>query len=78
MKKQELIHLHGLLSEVHTQMETWEDEELDISEYEAMGVRPTSIHRSTTDHKAAVFEIAEGITTAMEETETNRVAPKAD
>jgi hypothetical protein len=78
MKKQELIHLHGLLSEVHTQMEAWEDEELDISEYEAMGVRPTSIHRSKTDHKAAVFEIAEGITTAMEEAETDRVAPKAD
>lgn len=78
MKKQELIHLHGLLSEVHTQMEAWEDEKLDISEYEAMGVRPTSIHRSKTDHKAAVFEIAEGITTAMEQAETDRVAPKAD
>jgi hypothetical protein len=78
MKKQELIHLHGLLSEVHTQMESWENETLDISEYEAMGVRPTSIHRSKTDHKAAVFEIAEGLTTAMEETTTDRVAPKAD
>ncbi len=80
MKKQELIHLHGLLSEVHTQMETWEDEKLDLSEYETMGVRPTSIHRSKTDHKAAVFEIAKGITTAMKETEaeTDRVAPKAD
>ena len=78
MKKQELIHLHRLLSEVHTQMEAWEDEELDISEYEAMGVRPTSIHRSKTDHKAAVFEIAAGITTAMQEAETGRVAPKAD
>ena len=78
MKKQELIHLHGLLSEVHSQMESWEGDELDISEYEAMGVRPTSIHRSKTDHKAAVFEIAAGITTAMQEAETGRVAPKAD
>ena len=78
MKKQELIHLHGLLSEVHSQMESWEDDELDISEYEAMGVRPTSIHRSKTDHKAAVFEIAKGITTAVEQTKTDRVAPKAD
>jgi hypothetical protein len=78
MKKQELIHLHGLLSEVHSQMESWEGDELDISEYEAMGVRPTSIHRSKTDHKAAVFEIAKGITTAVEATETDRVAPKAD
>ncbi|WP_372910746.1 UPF0058 family protein [Salinigranum sp.] len=80
MKKQELIHLHGLLSEVHTQMEAWEDEELDLSAYETMGVRPTSIHRSKTDHKAAVFEIAEGITTAMQEAEAeaDHVAPKAD
>jgi hypothetical protein len=78
MKKQELIHLHGLLSEVHSQMESWEGDELDISEYEAMGVRPTSIHRSKTDHKAAVFEIAKGITTAVEQTKTDRVAPKAD
>jgi hypothetical protein len=78
MKKQELIHLHGLLSEVHTQMETWEDDDVDISEYESMGVRPTSIHRSKTDHKAAVFKMANGITAAMEETETERVAPKAD
>jgi hypothetical protein len=59
-------------------MESWEDDELDISEYEAMGVRPTSIHRSKTDHKAAVFEIAKGITTAVEQTKTDRVAPKAD
>jgi hypothetical protein len=78
MKKQELIHLHGLLSEVRTQMEAWESTELDVSEYETMGVRPTSIHRSKTDHKAAVFEIANGITTAMEGAEPDRVAPKAD
>jgi hypothetical protein len=78
MKKQELIHLHGLLSEVHSQMESWEGEEFDISAYESMGVRPTSIHRSKTDHKAAVFEIANGITNAVERTATDRVAPKAD
>jgi hypothetical protein len=78
MKKQELIHLHGLLSEVRTQLETWESTEVEASEYESMGVRPTSIHRSKTDHKAAVFEIANGITTAMEETEAEHVAPKAD
>jgi hypothetical protein len=78
MKKQELIHLHGLLSEVHAQMEAWEGTELDVSEYESMGVRPTSIHRSKTDHKAAVFEISNGITAAMDEVEADRVAPKAD
>jgi hypothetical protein len=78
MKKQELIHLHGLLSEVRTQIEVWDDSELEMSGYESMGVRPTSIHRSKTDHKAAVFEIANGITSAVEENETERVAPKAD
>ena len=78
MKKQELIHLHGLLSEVRTQIEVWDDSELEMSGYESMGVRPTSIHRSKTDHKAAVFEIANGITSAVEESEPEPVAPKAD
>jgi hypothetical protein len=79
MKKQELIHLHGLLSEVRTQYEHW-GEEVDLEAYNDLGVKPTSIHKSKTDHKAAVFKLAEGITGASPEknTETEPVAPKAD
>lgn len=77
MKKQELIHLHGLLAEVRKQCEAWEGE-FDLDEYENLGVKPTSIHRSKTDHKDAVFKLAEGITGSMAEAETETVAPHAD
>ncbi|MFB6305364.1 MAG: UPF0058 family protein [Haloferacaceae archaeon] len=78
MKKQELIHLHGLLAEVREQCESWEDESFDLEAYREHGVRPTSIHKSKTDHKTAVFELAKGITTGMETPEREPVAPKAD
>jgi hypothetical protein len=78
MKKQELIHLHGLLAEVHEQCEMWEGEELDLTAYDELGVRPTSIHKSKTDHKAAVFKLATGITSSLEAPEQERVAPRAD
>ncbi|MFB6218940.1 MAG: UPF0058 family protein [Halobacteriaceae archaeon] len=68
MKKQELIHLHGLLAEVGDFYEAQTGCELDLAEYESMGVRPTSIHRSKTDHKAAVFALSDGITDEMAET----------
>jgi hypothetical protein len=82
MKKQELIHLHGLLAEVHEQCEAWEQDEIDLDRYEELGVRPTSIHKSKTDHKTAVFALAKGITggvaEAEAEAEPDRVAPTAD
>ncbi|UIO98683.1 UPF0058 family protein [Halobaculum sp. CBA1158] len=78
MKKQELIHLHGLLSEVRSEFES-DGADLDLSEYEDLGVKPTSIHRSKTDHKAAVFKLASGITSSTSEEATSEpVAPTAD
>lgn len=70
MKKQELIHLHGLLAEVSNDFEAYDESELALEEYEELGVRPTSIHKSKTDHKAAVFALARGITTGMHDTDT--------
>ncbi len=61
MKKQELIHLHGLLAEVSNHYEQ-NIGSLDLSEYESFGARPTSIHKSKTEHKEAVFALASGIT----------------
>ncbi len=78
MKKQELIHLHGLLAEVSSQCASWSDCDISLEEYEALGVRPTSIHKSKTDHKAAVFALAGGITTPMREAEAEAVAATAD
>ncbi|WP_348610157.1 UPF0058 family protein [Halobaculum rarum] len=77
MKKQELIHLHGLLSEVRSEYEEWSTD-IDLTEYKELGVKPTSIHRSKTDHKAAVFKLASGITSSAEEETTETVAPRAD
>ena len=79
MKKQELIHLHGLLAEVHGHYEKATGAELEHDEYEALGVRPTSIHKSKTDHKAAVFALADGLTTEMSAEESERkVSATAD
>lgn len=80
MKKQELIHLHGLLAEVRNQCEEWDGEEaLDLAEYRQMGVQPTSIHRSKTDHKAAVFKLAKGITSSLDAEQADEpIAAAAD
>ena len=79
MKKQELIHLHGLLAEVGNFYEESESDTIPLGKYEELGVRPTSIHKSKTDHKAAVFALAGGITTALSESEeTETVAAQAD
>jgi hypothetical protein len=79
MKKQELIHLHGLLAEVSSHFEARHETELSLDEYESLGVRPTSIHKSKTEHKEAVFSLAGGITGAVtDEAETEQVPAAAD
>lgn len=79
MKKQELIHLHGLLAEVSNHFEGRHDTTLDLSKYESKGVRPTSIHKSKTEHKDAVFALAGGITDAMAgDVESEKVPASAD
>ncbi|WP_458210664.1 UPF0058 family protein [Haladaptatus sp. NG-SE-30] len=65
MKKQELIHLHGLLAEVRNRYERRSSDPVNCADYEATGVRPTSIHRSKTDHRDAVFKLAGSLTDAM-------------
>jgi hypothetical protein len=78
MKKQELIHLHGLLAEVRNHYEELAGTTVEHSEYTALGVRPTSIHKSKTDHKAAVFALADGITNEMTEETKEPVSAAAD
>lgn len=77
MKKQELIHLHGLLAEVQHHYEETTGEDVEHDQYVSLGVRPTSIHKSKTDHKDAVFALARGITSTMSE-DTERVSAAAD
>ncbi|EFW91205.1 putative metal-binding protein conserved in archaea [Haladaptatus paucihalophilus DX253] len=78
MKKQELIHLHGLLSEVRNRFETQTDSTFDLSAYDEQTTRPTSIHHSKNDHREAVLKLANDLTTSMMSEETETVAPHAD
>lgn len=78
MKKQELIHLHGLLAQVQNHYEADSGSEVEHDEYAELGVKPTSIHKSKTDHKAAVFAIAKGITSEMTAEEKEPVSAAAD
>ncbi|MFQ3319981.1 MAG: hypothetical protein ACI80F_002055 [Natronomonas sp.] len=78
MKKQELIHLHGLLAEVCNHYEQMADCDVEHTKYTELGVRPTSIHKSKTDHKAAVFALAGGLTDEMESEVETPVSAAAD
>ena len=79
MKKQELIHLHGLLAQVQNHYEEQTGNAVERDQYVRLGVQPTSIHKSKTDHKDAVFALAGGITEHMTEAEaTETVAATAD
>ena len=78
MKKQELIHLHGLLAEVSVHCRATDGLHVDLDDYHELGIRPTSIHQSKTDHKRAVFALAEGITASMAEVEREAVPAAAD
>jgi len=78
MKKQELIHLHGLLAQVQNHYEAESGSEVEHDEYVKLGVKPTSIHKSKTDHKAAVFAIADGITSAMTDDQKEPISAAAD
>jgi hypothetical protein len=78
MKKQELIHLHGLLAQVQNHYEETEGTTVEHDEYATLGVKPTSIHKSKTDHKNAVFALAKGITGDMQVGAKDPVSATAD
>ncbi|PSP28739.1 metal-binding protein [Halobacteriales archaeon QH_2_65_14] len=78
MKKQELIHLHGLLAQVQNHYEEQTGQDVEHDRYTTLGVQPTSIHKSKTEHKEAVFALARGITSEMTAEETEPVSAAAD
>jgi hypothetical protein len=55
-----------------------DDVTIDLEEYHELGVKPTSIHKSKTDHKDAVFAIASGITSRFDPEEREVASPRAD
>ncbi|MFC6862606.1 UPF0058 family protein [Halomicroarcula sp. GCM10025817] len=78
MRKQELIHLHSLLAQVQNHYEADTGSEVAQEEYTALGVKPTSIHKSKTDHKDAVFALADGLTDDMLERSDEPLTLTAD
>jgi hypothetical protein len=80
MKKQELIHLHGLLEEVAEFCAEQSGATVDRERYQALGTRPTSIHRSKGDHKDAVFALSEAVVGELdgESVEAETVSAGAD
>lgn len=71
--KQEYIHLHDLLAEIGNYVEQELDtpyEELEEVEkyqlYEELGIKPTAIHKNKSDHKEALFLLADSITDFLE------------
>lgn len=66
MRKQELIHLHGLFAEVALYFETQEGASFDLGKYRSLNVNPRSLHHSKCDHRDAVFALADSIEGEME------------
>jgi hypothetical protein len=67
MRKQELIHLHGLFVEIRRHCEREEDVSLVLSEYESMDVDTSSIHRQKSEHRRAVLALSEAIAAELGE-----------
>lgn len=58
MRKQELLHVHGLLAQVRRFRGERLDEEIDAPGYEKLQLRPNAVHVSKQRHETAVFALA--------------------
>lgn len=65
MRKQELVYVHGLLAELREFYEQSSGQPIPAPEYDAMDVKPTSIHRGKPQHEAAVFALASAMAEEM-------------
>ncbi len=71
MRKQELIHLHGLLLEVQEHC----TQEADFSEYESLGIEASSIYRHKDEHREAVLALIGAITDDLQHEGTTVASP---
>lgn len=77
MRKQALIHYHGLVDEIATFC-IEEGIELDLEEYRSVGTRPTSIHHAKGDHRDALFALTNSVNEALADERTEAVPASAD
>jgi hypothetical protein len=67
--KNELIQLHTLLAQIKHHMEGEEPDAPTFEEYEDVGVEPTHVHRSKSDHKKAIFTLGKELASSLSEDE---------
>jgi len=73
MRKQELVHLHALCAQVREHVEQRHRTERDLFVgYEDLGVGPNAVYRSKDNHRRAVFRLADGVTTVLEQEHRRR------
>ncbi len=66
MRKQELIHLHGLLATVREFCEEDLGRTVEREHYSELPIQPTSIHKSKADHQEAVAALADDIVDGLD------------
>jgi hypothetical protein len=66
--KNELIQLHTLLAQIKHHMEG-EEQAPAFDEYEDVGVEPTPVHRSKSDHKKAIFTLGKELASSLSDEE---------
>ncbi len=64
MHKNELIQLHTLLCQIKHHFED-QSESLRFEDYESVGVQPTHVHRSKSDHKKAIFVLGKELASKL-------------
>lgn len=67
IRKQESVHLHALLVETAEYLQADERTAgVDLAEYEALAIGPSSIHRSKSDHTEAILVLAAAIERSLD------------
>lgn len=72
MRKDELIHIHALFLEVRQSLGENEERPIEMhSAYDALDVRPTSIHKSKENHRKAISTLGGSIERSLQQADTD-------
>ena len=75
MRKKELVHVHALLQQVREELQESGPVPADAFDaYEEYGVAAAAVHHRKADHRTAIFELADGLTTTIETREGEQAA----
>ncbi|MDD3978310.1 UPF0058 family protein [Methanomicrobium antiquum] len=77
MHKEELIALHQFMYSIKESFEN-ENSNVVFSEYEALKIKPTQVHKSKMEHKHAIFVLGQEIAQAMKDVEPSASKRIAD